>query len=342
MGTAQKIANLKKKLGLKTGNEIFRPERLPTGIDSLDIITGGGFPQGRIVELYGNESTGKTLIALKTIAVNQKLGKVCVFVDAEKTFDKAWAEQQGVDIESLLIHQPESYGEPAIDLIKQILIDDFADIIILDSIEGLVPKAEIEASAEDVQVALKARMMNKAIRIWNTVGVLERKPVIICINQLRESLSKYEPSVTPGGKAMKFFATLRIALSRGKPKIDTTTKTKQSVEIRARTAKNKLSAEGKYGYWTMYLNNNEEFPNGYTDCTSFVITKAKELGIIDQKGKWFYYKDNKFDGKAEFVNYLYDNPEIYTEFFKKIIGDTIGHETEIKETGKELSTESEG
>ncbi len=106
-GYCSENRKFKEKLGLKTGNEIFRPERLPTGIDSLDIITGGGFPQGRIVELYGNESTGKTLIALKTIAVNQKLGKVCVFVDAEKTFDKAWAEQQGVDIESLLIHQPE-------------------------------------------------------------------------------------------------------------------------------------------------------------------------------------------------------------------------------------------
>jgi len=342
MGDINSILKKFSKYNLKSGRDIYYPNRIPTGIDTLDIITGGGYPTGRIVELYGAESVGKTLSVLKTIAANQKLDKVCAYVDAEQTFDYEWAIQQGVDTESLIVQQP-SFGEETIDFIKELIQSDMVDLIVLDSIEGVIPKIELEKSAEDQQMGVKARMMNKAVRVWNSVlGVSERKPPIICINQMRMTMNMYDPTTTPGGMGMKYFAAMRIELTRGRTQKDQKTKEKQYVEIRAKTDKNKTSIQGKYGYWTMYIGKNEVFPPGYCDCTEYIITKAKELGLVTSAGAWFYYDNEKYQGKTALVEYLYDNPKVYKDFLNKIIlgGDNIGHKSEVTEAREEPEQEA--
>lgn len=337
MNDINKLLKKFSKYDLKKASDIVAPRRIPTGVDTLDIITGGGYPSGRIVEIYGKESVGKTLMALKTIAVNQKIGLNCAFIDSEKTFDFEWAEKQGVDIEDLVVYQPE-YGELSIDFIKELIQSNAMDMIILDSIEGIVPKQEIEASSEEAQVAIKARMMNKAVRVWNSViSSSERKPLVLCINQMRLTMEKYNPTTTPGGMGMKYFTSIRIELTRGKTQKDPKTKEKRYVEIRAKTDKNKVSIPGKYGYWTMYIGEDEAFPPGYCESTNFIISQAKYIGLVKSAGAWFYYGDEKFQGKQEFVDYIYDNPEIYKDFMNKIIKE-VKHESkqkEIPDTGKE-------
>jgi recombination protein RecA len=329
------------KYNIKSGNDVYYPNRLPTGIDTIDIITGGGYPTGRIIELYGSESVGKTLSVLKTIAINQKLGKTCAYIDAEQTFDYDWAKQQGVDLESLIIQQP-FFAEETVDFIKELIQADVVDIIVLDSIEGVVPKKELESSAEDQQMAIKARIMNKAVRVWNSVlGVSERRPAIICINQMRMTMNQYDPTTTPGGMGMKYFSSIRIELSRGKTQKDSKTKEKQYVEVRARTDKNKTSIQGKYGYWTMYIGKDEIFPSGYCDCTEYVISKAKDIGLVENAGAWFYYDGEKYQGKTALVEFLYDNPELYKDFLSKIIvGDDSGHKVEISKAGEKPEQET--
>jgi len=345
------IANILKKFGKKynitTANNAFIPERIPTGIDTLDIITGGGYPTGRVVELYGYYSVGKTLATLKCIAANQALGKVCVFVDTENTFDYEWAAVQGVNTEELIVYSEIPYGELGLDFIKELILGEVADLIVLDSIEGLVPKNELEKEAEAVIMGKKAILMNKAARVLNSViGTSERKPTLILINQIRDTMNMYDPTTTPGGKGIKHVAAMRIELSKGKTVTDSSTKEKKHVEIRAKTNKNKTSREGKYGYWTMYIGGDEIFPSGYCDCSPFVITQAKYIGLITQAGAWHYYGDEKFQGKTEFVNYLYDNPEIYRDFMKKIINGCEVNGSDEKEvtesgesTGKQIERE---
>ncbi len=330
------------KYNLKRASDIPIPRRLPTGVDTLDIITGGGYPSSRIVELYGKESVGKTLLALKAIAVNQKAGLSCAFVDAEKTFDFEWAKKQGVNTEDLVVYRPE-YGELSIDFIKELIQSDAMDIIVLDSIEGIVPKQEIEASSEEAQVALKARMMNKAVRVWNSVITSsERQPLVLCINQMRLTMEKYNPTTTPGGMGMKYFTSMRIELTRGKTQKDTKTKDKRYVEIRAKTDKNKVSIPGKYGYWTMYIGYDEAFPPGYCESTNFVVSQAKHIGLVKSAGAWFYYGDKKFQGKQDFVDYIYENPEIYKDFMQKIIKEVRNEseEKKVPNTGEESKEEN--
>lgn len=343
------VAAILKKLGKKynitTADNTFMPERITTGIDTLDIITGGGYPTGRLVELYGYYSVGKTLATLKCISANQKLGKTCVFVDTENTFDKKWAEEQGVDIEALAVYSEIPYGELGLDFIKDVILGESADIIILDSIEGLVPKNELEKESEAVIMGKKAILMNKAARVLNSViGASERKPTLICINQVRDTMNQYDPTTTPGGKGMKHAAAMRIELSKGKTVTDKNTKDKKYVEIRAKTIKNKTSREGKFGYWTMYIGQDEIFPSGYCDCSEYIISQAKYIGLVRSAGAWFYYEDEKYNGKKEFVTYLYDHQDVYNEFLDKIINgsDNIGRdEAKISESGESTSEQTE-
>lgn len=343
---SQKIDTLLKKLGkygVKRGSDLPIVKRITTGVDTLDIITGGGFPAGRTTELYGEESVGKSLIAIKAIAANQKLGLQCIYIDTENALDREWAEKQGVDLSSLIIYDNIPKGEDALDFLKEVINSDIAHLIVLDSIEGIVPEKELLSSAQDAQMAVKARLMNSAVRQWTTLigkSMLTPKPAIVAINQLRDSLSMYSPKTTPGGLGMKFFASLRIEIKGGKA---TKNKANETIsrEIKAIAQKNKLSTPYRQGYWTLYSAEDQEFPQGYCDCTSFVITEAQNLGLVEQKGAWFYYDGETYQGKSSLVDHLYDNPEIYRNFLNKIIGVTNEPtEAEVETTGEESSEES--
>ena len=281
-------------------------ETTPTGSLSLDIALGlGGVPKGRIIEIYGPESSGKTTVALHMIAEIQKKGGIAGFIDAEHALDPAYAKAIGVDIDNLYISQPD-YGEQALEITETMVRSGAIDIIIVDSVAALVPKVEIDGEMGDQQVGLQARLMSKALRKLTAV-ISKSNCTVIFINQLREKVGVMfgNPETTTGGRALKFYSSIRLDVR----KIETL---KQSGEVvgnrtRIKVVKNKIAPPFKEAEFDIM------FGQGISK-EGDILDLAADAGIVNKSGAWYAYNDEKIgQGRENAKLYLKSNPEILKE-----------------------------
>ena len=297
------------KLGQDAGNTDI--EVIPTGCLSLDLALGiGGLPRGRMVEIYGPESSGKTTVALHAVAEAQKLGGVAAFVDAEHALDPVYAKKLGVDLDNLYVSQPDT-GEQALDIVDALVRSSAVDIIVVDSVAALTPKAEIEGDMGDSHVGLQARLMSQALRKLTAI-VNKSKTCVVFINQLREKVGVMfgNPEVTPGGKALKFYASVRIDIR--KTDILKDTDGAAGNRTRAKVVKNKLAPPFRQA----------EFDIMYGEGVSqegCLIDLGVQYDIIKKSGAWFSYNDQKVaNGREKMRQFLKDNPELSKEIEEKI------------------------
>ncbi len=310
------------KLGDSSVN--MNVEAVPTGSLSLDIALGlGGVPKGRIIEIYGPESSGKTTVALHMVAEVQKRGGIAGFIDAEHALDPVYAKNIGVDIENLYISQPDN-GEQAMEITETMVRSGAVDIVIVDSVAALVPKAEIEGDMGDSHVGLQARLMSQALRKLTAV-ISKSNCVVIFINQLREKIGVMfgNPETTTGGRALKFYSSVRMDVRRIEA-------LKQAGEIignrtRIKVVKNKVAPPFKEAEFDIM------FGKGISK-EGDVLDLAAGLGIIVKSGAWYAYKDAKIgQGRENAKQYLRDNPEILEEVEVQV-REHYGLPTEKKQT----------
>ncbi|WP_337174954.1 recombinase RecA [Paludisphaera sp.] len=292
-------------------------EGISTGALSLDLALGGkGLPRGRIVELFGPESSGKTTIALQTIANAQKTG-VAAFIDAEHALDPSWCKRLGVDIEALLVSQPGS-AEEALQIAEMLVMSNAVDIVVIDSVAALVPKAEIEGEIGDSHVGLQARLMSQALRKL-TGGVSRSKCVLIFINQIREKIGVMfgSPETTPGGRALKFYSSCRIDVRRIGPVKDGEEIVGSRVKVKV--VKNKVAPPFRTC----------EFDMMYTHGVSRegdVLDMALADKLVEKSGSWFNYGDLRLgQGREKAKDYLRDNPAVAEEIAAKVMASRAGH-----------------
>lgn len=297
------------KLGANAGNTDI--EVIPTGCLSLDLALGiGGIPRGRMIEIYGPESSGKTTVALHCVAEAQKLGGIAAFIDAEHALDPVYAKHLGVNLEELYVSQPDT-GEQALDIVDSLVRSSAVDIIVVDSVAALTPKAEIEGDMGDAHVGLQARLMSQALRKLTAI-VNKSKTCVIFINQLREKVGVMfgNPEVTPGGKALKFYASIRIDVR--KTDILKDTEGAAGNRTRAKVVKNKLAPPFRQA----------EFDIMYGEGVSqegCLIDLGLQYDIVKKSGAWFSYNDNKVaNGREKMRQFLKDNPELAKEIEGKI------------------------
>ena len=297
------------KLGANAGNTDI--EVIPSGCLSLDLALGiGGFPRGRMIEIYGPESSGKTTVALHAVAEAQKMGGIAAFVDAEHALDPVYAKKLGVNLDELYVSQPDT-GEQALDIVDALVRSSAVDIIVIDSVAALTPKAEIEGDMGDSHVGLQARLMSQALRKLTAI-VNKSKTCVIFINQLREKVGVMfgNPDVTPGGKALKFYASIRIDVR--KTDILKDTDGAAGNRTRAKVVKNKLAPPFRQA----------EFDIMYGEGVSqegCVIDLGVQYDVIKKSGAWFSYNDNKVaNGREKMRQFLKDNPELMEEMIAKI------------------------
>ena len=309
------MAGLSRSFG-ETSVRVFSdmPETWPsisTGALTIDQALGiGGFPRGRISEVYGPESSGKTSLTLGVIAQAQKAGETVLFVDAEHALDPSWARKLGVNIDDLLISQP-SYGEQGCEIVERMARTGELGLIVVDSVAALTPKAEIEGTMEDMQMGALARMMSKHMRKITAVAA-ETNTAIIYINQVREKMSPYgNPITTPGGRALKFMSSVRVELKTAE-KLKDAKNNISGVKVKANVVKNKLA--------TPYKTAEYEISYEYgMDVTSTVLDTAVELGIIDRSGANYSINDEKLGyGRANVVAMLRENEEMLKELVNSI------------------------
>ena len=297
------------KLGQDAGN--IDIEVIPTGCLSLDLALGiGGLPRGRMVEIYGPESSGKTTVALHAVAEAQKLGGVAAFVDAEHALDPVYAKKLGVNLDELYVSQPDT-GEQALDIVDALVRSSAVDIVVVDSVAALTPKAEIEGDMGDSHVGLQARLMSQALRKLTAI-VNKSKTCVVFINQLREKVGVMfgNPEVTPGGKALKFYASVRIDVR--KTDILKDTEGAAGNRTRAKVVKNKLAPPFRQA----------EFDIMYGEGVSqegCLIDLGVQYDVIKKSGAWFSYNDQKVvNGREKMRQFLKDNPELAAEIEEKI------------------------
>ena len=285
-------------------------ETVPTGSISLDIALGlGGVPKGRIIEIYGPESSGKTTVALHMVAEVQKLGGIAGFIDAEHALDPVYAKNIGVDIDNLYISQPDN-GEQALEITETMVRSGAVDIIIVDSVAALVPKAEIDGDMGDSHMGLQARLMSQALRKLTAV-ISKSNCIVIFINQLREKLGVMfgNPETTTGGRALKFYASVRLDVRR----IESL---KQGGEVigsrtRIKVVKNKIAPPFKEAEFDIM------FGKGISK-EGDVLDLAAEVGIVNKSGAWYSYKEAKIgQGRENAKQFLAENPEILKKFMNK-------------------------
>ncbi|NLK29107.1 MAG: recombinase RecA [Clostridiales bacterium] len=297
------------KLG-ETGSQM-NVETVPTGSISLDIALGlGGIPKGRIVEVYGPESSGKTTVALHMVAEVQKRGGIAGFIDAEHALDPAYAKNIGVDIDNLYISQPDN-GEQALEITETMVRSGAVDIVIVDSVAALVPKAEIDGDMGDSHVGLQARLMSQALRKLTAV-ISKSNCIVIFINQLREKVGVMfgNPETTTGGRALKFYSSIRLDVRR----IESL---KQGGEIignrtRIKVVKNKIAPPFKEAEFDIM------FGRGISR-EGDILDLAAEAGIIQKSGAWYAYNESKIgQGRENAKQFLSENPEIMIEVEEKV------------------------
>ena len=284
---------------------------IPTGALSLDIALGiGGFPRGRIVEVYGPESSGKTTVALHAIAEAQKLGGVAAFIDAEHALDPVYARNLGVDIDNLIVAQPDT-GEQALEIAEQLIRSGAVDIITIDSVAALVPKAEIDGEMGDSHVGLQARLMSQALR--KLTGVLNKsKTVAIFINQLREKVGIMfgNPETTPGGRALKFYSSVRLEV-RKQEAIKVNGEVKGS-RTKVKVVKNKVAPPFREAEFDII------YGKGVSN-EGCILDLAVNMDIVDKSGAWFAYNGEKIgQGRENAKEFLLKNPEIMKEIEQKV------------------------
>ena len=297
---------------MKLGEEkIDNIEVIPSGSIALDYALGvGGYPKGRIVEIYGPESSGKTTLAIHAIAEAQKQGGIAAFIDAEHAFDRFYAANLGVNVDELLISQPDN-GEQALDIADQLIRSAAVDIIVIDSVAALTPKAELEGDMGDNKVGLQARLMSQALRKL-TATISKTKTTCIFINQLREKIGIMfgNPETTTGGNALKFYASVRLDIRKSSPIKDGDTVIGN--EVKVKVVKNKVAPPFRRA----------EFEIMYGEGISRVgevVDLGVDLDIIQKSGSWFSYGGSKLgQGKEATKAVLRDNPELQDEITAKI------------------------
>ena len=300
------------KLGDKTTVNV---DAIPTGALSLDVALGiGGIPRGRIIEIYGPESSGKTTLAQHIVAECQKKGGVAAFVDAEHALDPEYAKNLGVNIDELLISQPDT-GEQALDITEELVRSGAIDIIVVDSVAALVPKAEIEGTMEDQQMGLQARLMSKALR--KLTGVIGKtNTTVIFINQLRQKIGVMygNPETTTGGNALKYYASVRMEIKR----TETLKGDGEDVgnHVRVRVLKNKVAPPFRTAEFDII------FGKGISK-TGNILDVAVNLNIVNKAGAWFSYNEAKLgQGREKSKEFLDANPELLAEI-EKLVRDKL-------------------
>ncbi len=310
------MAQLEKKFGEGTvmfmgENRRMDIESISTGSLMLDLALGiGGLPRGRIIEIYGTESSGKTTISLQAVAEAQKAGGMAAFIDVEHALDPVYARKLGVDIDNLLVSQPDT-GEQALEIIETLIRSGAIDIIVLDSVAAMTTKAEIDGDMGDAHVGVQARLMSQAMRKLTAV-ISSTNTVAIFINQIREKIGVMygNPETTPGGRALKFYSSVRIEVRRGEP-------IKDGGEIignrtKCKVVKNKVAPPFKTAEFDIL------YGEGVSKMGEIVDT-AVEFNIVKKSGSWFSYNDMKIgQGRDKVLDYLKSNPEICDEIEKKI------------------------
>ncbi|MFA5586532.1 MAG: recombinase RecA [Saccharofermentanales bacterium] len=305
--------------------EVMEVESIPTGALSLDVALGiGGLPRGRVIEIYGPESSGKTTVALHSIAEAQKRGGIAAFIDAEHSLDPSYAENLGVDIENLIVSQPD-YGEQALEIAEALARSGAVDIIVIDSVAALVPRAEIDGEMGDAVVGLQARLMSQALRKLAAV-INKSRTMVIFINQLREKIGVMfgNPETTTGGRALKFYASVRLDIRRI-GKIEQGDRMIGS-RTRAKVVKNKVAPPFHEAEFDILY--------GYgISQTGCVLDMGVDAGIIKKSGSWFSYNDQRLgQGRDNVRAFLEDeaNQELYQEIEAQVRGhylDESGHKT---------------
>lgn len=290
---------------------VTEQEYISTGSLGLDVALGiGGLPKGRVVEIYGPESSGKTTLAIHVIAEAQKKGGMCAFIDAEHAFDSAYAQKLGVDIDNLLISQPD-YGEQALEIADRLILSGALDVVVIDSVAALVPKGELEGEMGDSKMGLQARLMSQALRKL-TATISKTNSCCIFINQLREKIGVMfgNPETTTGGNALKFYASVRLDIRRMAQIKDGDEVVGNHIKVKV--VKNKVAPPFRQA----------EFDIIYGEGISKqgeIIDMGVELGIIQKSGSWFSYNNDKLGQGREAVKQLMsDNPELAAEIEAKI------------------------
>ena len=310
------LASIERRFGkgsimpLKNAEKV-KVDVIPTGSLALDIATGiGGIPKGRVIEIFGPESSGKTTLALHIIAEAQKRGGIAVFIDAEHALDPKYAEKIGVDTENLYISQPD-YGEQALEIAESLIASNAVDVIVVDSVAALVPKDELEGEIGEAHVGKQARLMSQALR--KLKGVAHKaNTAIIFINQLREKIGVMfgNPETTPGGRALKFFADMRLDVRRIGDVKDSGEKT--GSRVRVKVVKNKLAPPFQEAEFDVI------YGEGICKLCD-LIDIASELKVISKSGAWYSYGDIRLgQGKEQARKFLMENPEIANEIEKKV------------------------
>ena len=335
---AQVLADIEKQFGkgsiMKLGEqEGVNVEVSKSGSLALDIALGvGGYPKGRIIEIYGPESSGKTTFALHAIAEVQKAGGRAAFIDAEHSVDPVYAENLGVDIDELLLSQPNT-GEEALEICDALVKSEAISIVVIDSVAALVPQAEIDGEMGDTHVGLQARLMSQALRKLSG-SISKTNTIVIFINQLRDKVGVMfgNPETTPGGKALKYYASVRLDIRRGE-------QIKQGTDVignntKIKVVKNKVAPPFKsasvdimYGVGVSHEGE--------------VLDLAAEAGIVDKSGAWYAYKGNKIgQGKENAKMFLASNPDVLEEIENQV-RECYGINIETKKNDKKVKSKNE-
>jgi len=321
------LSQIEKQFGkgtiMKLGAEAYKGEVdvIPTGALSLDIALGvGGVPRGRVVEIFGPEGGGKTTLSLQIVANAQRLGGTAAFIDAEHAMDPTYAKKLGVDIENLLVSQPDN-GEQALEITEALVRSGAVDIIVIDSVAALVPRAEIEGEMGEAQVGLQARLMSQALRKL-TASISKSKTCVVFINQMRERIGIMfgNPETTPGGRALKFYSSVRLDIRRiGSIKVGDVD---VGNRVRVKVAKNKVSPPFRQA----------EFDMLYDEGISregCILDVGLEKGLIEKTGTWFSYKGNRIgQGRENARVYMKENPEVTREIEKTLREKLLGPKKE--------------
>ena len=315
---------------MKLGDDnIEKVDVIPTGSIGLNAALGvGGYPKGRIIEIYGPESSGKTTLAIHAIAEAQKQGGIAAFIDAEHAFDRFYAEKLGVDVNNLWIAQPDN-GEQALEIADQLIRSSAIDIIVIDSVAALVPQAEIDGEMGDSHVGLQARLMSQALRKLSG-SINKTNTIVIFINQLREKVGVMfgNPETTPGGKALKYYSSIRLDIRRGE-------QIKQGTDVVGnktvvKVVKNKIAPPFK-------IANVEIMYGEGISKEGELVDLAAEAGIVEKSGAWYSYKDEKIgQGKENVKTLLKENKKLCQEIENKV----REYYNVSKTSAKEKTTES--
>ncbi len=329
------IAQISKQFGdgsiMKLGeNHKVDVELLPSGCLSLDIALGGGYPKGRIIEIYGPESSGKTTLTLHAIAEIQKQGGTAAFIDAEHALDPAYARKLGVDTENLLVAQPDN-GEQALEITETLVRSNAVDLIVVDSVAALVPQAEIDGDMGDAHMGLQARLMSQALR--KLTGIINKsKATVIFINQIRMKIGVMfgNPETTTGGNALKFYASVRADIRR-------TAQIKSGDDVignrtKVKIVKNKIAAPFRVAEFDIMYNEG-------ISKTGDIIDLAVEHEILGKSGAFYKYNDQNIgQGRENAKRYLLENPDVMAEIDAKVRAKIRGEEF-VEETPNEEKTE---